>query len=283
MTDINTTTRDDAHPLDEALALQPGAPGHYSGRSTPAYWNMVGPFGGVTAATLLAAVLRHPQVLGEPLSLTVNYAAAIGEGDFTVQAVPVRTNRSTQHWTVSVLQPPAPGAEPQVTTTATVVTAVRRETWSAADMALPAVPAPARCPQVGPLFPVQWLRRYEMRPVGGALPPEWDGREADSLSQLWMRDAPARPLDFPALAAMADIFFPRVWLRRARQVPAGTVSITVYFHAGAPLLAATGTGYVLGQARAQEFRNGFFDQTAQLWNEAGALLATSHQIVYYKE
>ena len=48
-------------------------------------------------------------------------------------------------------------------------------------------------------------------------------------------------------------------------------------------LAQTGTGYLLGQARGQEFRNGFFDQTVQLWNEAGTMLATSHQIVYYKE
>ena len=39
----------------------------------------------------------------------------------------------------------------------------------------------------------------------------------------------------------------------------------------------------IGQARGQEFRNGFFDQTVQLWNEAGTMLATSHQIVYYKE
>ncbi|WP_313311755.1 thioesterase family protein [Pulveribacter sp.] len=284
MTDT-TPTPHAVHPLDDALQLQaqPQAPGRYTGRSTPAYWNMVGPFGGVTAATLVAAVLRHPEALGEPLSLTVNYAAAIGEGEFTVQAVPVRTNRSTQHWTVSVLQAPAGGGEPLVTTTATLVTAVRRETWSAADTPLPAVPGPQQCERIGAMFPVQWLQRYEMRPVSGTLPGQWDGSEADSQSQLWLRDAPARPLDFPALAAMADIFFPRVWLRRARQVPAGTVSITVYFHAGAELLARTGTGYVLGQARAQEFRNGFFDQTAQLWSEAGALLATSHQIVYYKE
>jgi hypothetical protein len=40
---------------------------------------------------------------------------------------------------------------------------------------------------------------------------------------------------------------------------------------------------LLGQAKAQAFRNGFFDQTAQLWSEAGVLLATSTQIVYYKE
>ena len=82
---------------------------------------------------------------------------------------------------------------------------------------------------------------------------------------------------------MADIFFPRVWLRRAQMVPAGTVSITIYFHASRAQLAATGEGYLLGQARAQEFRHGFFDHSAQLWNEAGTLLATSHQIVYYKE
>ena len=42
-------------------------------------------------------------------------------------------------------------------------------------------------------------------------------------------------------------------------------------------------GYLLGRARGQQFRNGYFDQTAQLWSEAGALLATSNQIVYYKE
>jgi hypothetical protein len=34
--------------------------------------------------------------------------------------------------------------------------------------------------------------------------------------------------------------------------------------------------------RAQAFRNGFFDQTALLWSEGGHLLASSHQVVYYK-
>ena len=150
-------------------------------------------------------------------------------------------------------------------------------------MPLPEVPAPSAQPAIPPGFGVEWLNRYEMRPVTGAIPRDWDGTGDHSLTQLWMRDAPPRPLDFVALAALADVFFPRVWLRRARHVPAGTVSITVYFHASAAQLQATGTGYLLGQARGQEFRNGFFDQTVQLWNEAGTMLATSHQIVYYKE
>ena len=49
------------------------------------------------------------------------------------------------------------------------------------------------------------------------------------------------------------------------------------------MLTASGSAYLLGQARAQTFRNGFFDQSSQLWNEAGLLLATTNQIVYFKE
>ena len=271
------------HPLDEALALTSSAPGQFTGQTHPGYWNMVGPFGGVTAATLLQAVMQHPDRLGDPLSLTVNYAGALTAGAFTVQATPVRTNRSTQHWTLTILQADAEGA-PVVTTTATAVTAVRRDTWSAGDVPMPAVPGPTAHPAIahGPEA-MEWLNRYEMRPVTGTLPEQWDGQGDSSLSLLWMRDEPTRTLDFCALAALADVFFPRVWLRRAVRVPAGTVSLTVYFHANSAELAATGSGYLLGQARGQEFRNGFFDQAAQLWNEAGAMLATSHQIVYFKE
>ena len=270
------------HPFDAALQLQPADPDRYTGHTSADYWNMVGPFGGTTAALVLQSVLRHPQLLGEPLSLTVNYAGALTSGAFTVGVRAVRTNRSTQHWTVELLQNDADG-QPVVTTTATVVTAARRETWSANDTPMPAVPAPNTSAALPQVPGVEWIRRYEMRPIEGGIPRQWDGSGDSSLTRLWMRDNPPRPLDFCSLAAMSDIFFPRVWLRRARQVPAGTVSITVYFHAGAQQLAAAGDGYLLGQARAQEFRNGFFDQTGQLWGTGGTLLATTHQIVYFKE
>ncbi|MDP4076520.1 acyl-CoA thioesterase II [Acidovorax sp. A1169] len=271
------------HPLDEALQLSTSgdAPGQYQGQTHPGYWNMVGPFGGITAASLLKAILLHPDRLGDPLSLTVNYAGALVEGAFTIQAVPVRTNRSTQHWTLSILQADAEGAL-VVTTTGTAVTAVRRETWSVGDLPMPEVTPPGELAPIARQG-VEWINRYEMRPLKGPIPNTWDGSGDHSTTQLWMRDAPPRPLDFLSLAALADVFYPRVWLRRARRVPAGTVSITVYFHASSEQLQATGTGHLLGQARGQEFRNGFFDQTAQLWNEAGTMLATSHQIVYYKE
>jgi acyl-CoA thioesterase len=40
---------------------------------------------------------------------------------------------------------------------------------------------------------------------------------------------------------------------------------------------------VLGQARGQGFGSGYFDHAGQLWSESGELLATTHQVMYYKE
>jgi acyl-CoA thioesterase len=270
------------HSFDDALRLEPagaGKPDTWLGHSSPAYWNMVGPFGGTTAATALRAIMLHPALLGEPVALTVNYAAAMAEGPFTVTARPARTNRSTQHWVVELSQDGDAGG---AVMTATAVTAARRETWSANDTTMPAATLPEASGRLR-FSTSAWTNRYDMRPVRGVIPQVWDGSGDDSLTQLWVRDDPPRPLDFPALAAMSDVFYPRVWLRRATRVPAGTVSITTYFHADSRQLAECGEGFLLGQARAQAFRNGFFDQTAQLWSETGVLLATSTQIVYYKE
>ena len=49
------------------------------GLAPEAYWNMAGPFGGTTAAVLLrAALLDQPEGV-EPVALTVNYCAAVGQ------------------------------------------------------------------------------------------------------------------------------------------------------------------------------------------------------------
>ena len=266
-----------SHPFDKAIKLAPQEDGTWLGHTSAPYANMVGPFGGVTAAQALNAVLVHPQLLGEPISLTVNFAAAVANGPFTVQARAARTNRSTQHWIIEMIQ------AGQTALTATAVTATRRETWSLDEETMPASPMPDQVPLPKVEAPMEWIKRYEVRPIVGGLPEVWDASGHSSLSQLWVRDNPPRPLDFASLAAIADIFFPRVFIRRSTHVPVGTVSMTVYFHANGQQLTEHGTGYLLGQARAQAFRNGFFDQTSQLWSESGALLVTTHQVVYYKE
>lgn len=276
------------HPLDQALTLTPigGAPAAdgtlgFEGAAHPAYANMVGPFGGVSAAQMLQAVLLHPQRLGDPVAFTINFAAAVADAPFRIWAQPARTNRSTQHWTMRLVQVDEHGAEHTVLT-ATAVTALRRNTWSADELPMPEAPAPEALERAMARGWVRWIERYDMRPLAGPMPAEWDGAESSSLTRLWVRDDPPRPLDFASLAALSDVFYPRIWRRRAVQTPIGTVSMTAYFHVGADRLAAVGDAYLLGQASAQTFYNGFFDQSGQLWSPGGELLVTTHQVVYYK-
>lgn len=265
-----------AHPLDAAIALAPCGSDAYSGHTSPAYANMVGPFGGVIGATLLNAVMGHPARLGDPLSLTVHYAAPIADGDFSVQARTMRTNRSTQHWLVELTQ------ADQVAAYATAVTALRRDTWTATDASFPAVPPAAAIEPLPPLPHAAWTSCYEMRFIDGG-PAAAASAEEPSQTRLWIRDQPPRPLDFPALAAISDAFFPRIFVRRQQRVPIGTVALTTFFHADAEQVGAQGEDPLLGVARGLHFGKGFFDQSAEIWNAAGQLLATSHQIVYFKE
>ena len=265
------------HPLDAALSLQPLGEGRFRGRTHPAWANMVGPFGGITAAQLLQACRIHPQCLGEPLALTVNYAGAIAEGDFNIEATPTRTNRSTQHWTLWLRQ------AGEVCSTGSAVFAIRRPTWSAPELEMPAVPPAEQVPAESKRPPVEWPRRYEFRFVEGGWPDDRHPQELpDSRTMLWVRDLPPRPLDAPALAAIADVFYPRIFRRRQRFTPAGTVSITTYFHADAAAFAAQGDRPLLAVATGRRFTQGFFDQSAELWSDDGHLLASSHQVVYFK-
>lgn len=261
--------------FDKGIVLEPAGDGQLRGHTVPEWANMVGPFGGITAATLLRAVELQPDVHGQPVALTVNYLAPIVDGDYEIRARAVRTNRSNQHWIVELSQ------HGDLKTTATAVFGIRRETWGDTELTRPAVPAAGQVPAGRDNGPT-WMSNYDMRYVAGAIPRPEDGVSDSSETSLWVRDTPARPLDFAALTAICDIFYPRVFLRLGRLIPAGTVSITVYFHADSESLAVQGDDFVLATARAQRYSSGHFDHSAHIWGTSGTLLATSHQIVYFK-
>ena len=264
--------------FDDAVALKEQPDGGWLGRTSDAYANMVGPYGGITAAVMLNAAMSHGERAGEPLALTVNFAAPVADGAYRVHARIVRNNRSTQHWSLELVQ------ETGVVATGTSVFALRRDTWSAAEVEMPSgLPRPEELPRA----PVQgrppWVLRYDMRFVSGGLS-AFDGRaQPDARTCLWIRDDPPRALDFISLAAICDNFYPRIFLRRHKRSLAGTVSMTTYFHADRAMLAGQADRFVLGVARALSYRKGFFDQSAEIWSDAGQLLASTHQIVYFRD
>ena len=266
------------HPFDAAIALEPLGDGRFRGATHPDWGNMVGPFGGITAATLLNAAWIHPARLGDPVALTVNYAGPVADGAFEIDAQPVRTNRSTQHWSIALRQAGA------VAATATAVFAARRDTWAAPELEMPRVPSADRVPLTAPRQGVTWSNRYEMRFIEGGWPDlHRDEPLPDSATALWIRDLPGRGLDARSLVALCDAFYPRVFRRRQRFTPAGTVSMTTYFHADGAALAECGDRPVLGCARGLRFVQGFHDQRAEVWSDDGLLLADSVQVVYYKD
>lgn len=269
-----------AHALDVALELEPLGEGRFCGRTTPEYWNMGGPFGGITAALLLRAVLDHPERRGRPVAQTVNFCAAVGEGAFTIEVRLVRDGRSTQHWQVEMVQEGR-----GVVTTSSVVTGAHRETWAHAPAARPDAPAPASVPRMETAGRNAWLSQYEFRVMEGRTGPDTEppGRIETSRSKMWIRDVPDRPLDYAALAALADSFIVRILLVRGYFVPVATVSLTTYFLADELALAAQGASPLLGVADAHAFRNGFADQSAELWADDGTLLCVSHQVTWYRD
>lgn len=187
-----------SHPFDAAISLAATGEHRFAGATHPAYANMVGPYGGATCAVLLNAALLHPQRLGEPIALTVNYAAPLADGSFEIEARPVRTNRSTQHWSMALAQQGA------VVATSSAVFAARRETWSAPEATPPAGMPPAITLPVSPVDSrPRWVQQYDMRFAEDESPALFSGTErTDSETRLWVRDEPPRPLDFPRLRGL---------------------------------------------------------------------------------
>jgi hypothetical protein len=177
------------------------------GPHQPAYANMIGPYGGITAAQASTRVLQHPSCSASrwrsPSTSPPRWptgrsgAAAAGAHQPLHPALDRRDpagragrgHRHRRH-----------RAAPR--------------TWAGHERRCREVP-PRRTCRAPRRRGVEWLNRYEMRFLKAAIPAHL-GRpgRGDSLSRLWVRDEPPRPLDFASLTALADVFFPRVWLRR---------------------------------------------------------------------
>lgn len=266
------------HSLDRAVRLDQIDPGRFVGETSPDYWNMAGPFGGVTAAVLMKAALQHPQWRGRPVAQTVNFCGAIAQGGFEVVVALAREGRSTQHWRLELVQGDS------VAATATVVSGASRETWSHHPGVAPVIPAPESLPVFSAAGRSSWLNRYEMRFERGA-PSRFEGgadRPGSAETRLWVRDAPARPLDYVALSALADSFVVRILQVRGDVPPVATVTLSTYFVGDEEELARQGDRPLLGAANARVFKHGFNDQSAELWSDQGTLLAISHQLVWFK-
>ena len=150
---------------------------------------MAGPFGGTTAAVLLRAALFDQPAGVEPVALTVNYCAALGKGAFTIDRIASRSGKSVRHVSVQMQQGDG------IVATASVVLALRRDTWSHQVATMPDVPPPAAVAAMPSDGRLPWLQRYEFRFVRGEWRPQTQTRIRrlhSAHSTLWVADLAAR-------------------------------------------------------------------------------------------
>ncbi len=266
------------HPLDAATKLEVTGD-KFQGATSDAYWNFTGPFGGATAATLLQAAMRHPKRQNLPLAMTINYCAPVAKGAFDVLVSEKRTNRSTQHFSVEMTQ------GDDTIATATLVFAARPEGFAHAPEKIPEVAFPEKIEPPKAKAPLAWIDRFDMRFASGfpVMRPKDDAPLGSARTEVWMRDNPSRKMDFLSLMNMSDAFFARPFHVLGRLIQVGTVSMTTYFHCDEADLAEVGEDYLLGVADANIFNKGYADQIASLWTRGGKLLATSQQILYFRD
>jgi acyl-CoA thioesterase len=265
------------HLFDDATRITAGD-SRWQGRTRDDYWAFVGPFGGATAATILRALIEHPQRAGDPLALTVNFCAPIAQGAFDLDLRLVKANRSTQHWSIEMTQ-----GSTDVATLATAVFAERRPSWSHQPAEFPQATAFEQTrPYTKAAAP--WVKQYDFRFIEGEpkFGPSPQATTASAFSKLWISDRVPRKIDVLSLIAMSDAFFGRVFHARGEVVPFGTVSLTTYFHADTESLAAEDITRVLAVADANIFHRSYGDQHGALWSPNGRLLATTTQIAYFK-
>ncbi len=267
------------HVFDKATRVSAGD-SQWRGHTSEDYWAFIGPFGGITAATMLRAITEHSQREGDPLALTVNYCAPIAAGPFDLDVRLIKANRSTQHWSVELTQ-----QDGETAAFATAVFAVRRPSWSHRPVARPEATSfedTKRYPKSG--LKMTWVRQYDFRfvegqPLFGA---GASGELASPFSKLWIGDTKPRRLDALSLASMSDAFFARIFHVRNELLPFGTVSLTTYFHVDADDLIAEDASNVLAVSDASVFHKSYSDQTGALWSPSGKLLVTTQQIAYFK-
>jgi acyl-CoA thioesterase len=257
--------------LTDSLTLQAIGEGTWRAFADPQNEANTGMFGGWTAALLLKSVLSDARAQGEPAALTVSYINRVSPGRaLAVNAAPAGGGRSVMTWRADIRR----DEDEASLASASVLLANRRESDGFTEWALPEAPAPEGLPMIHP--PAAFGQHVDMRmqkaPFGNQ----------DSHSVQWVRERTGHPADHVLLAYLADCYPPRILYRGSAPRPSSTLTMSVYFYASADELAAIGDDFILSEAVGTRAAQSIVGSQLRLWSRAGALLATSEQVCWFK-
>lgn len=262
--------------FDEAVALHALDGGRWRAHADRRHESISGMFGGWTAAISLQAVRRTADAAGStatPAAMTVHFVDRITPGEDVVLAVSrLGGGRSLAYWRAELL--PAEGD--RVLAHAMVTLANRRESDAHLEPVMPKAPDPNSLAQFQ--APGAQGQQTMIRPIWGHPP----FNQASTSSGAWIRLVDPRPIDPALLAYLADQFAPRSFYWNDGPRPSATLTMSIYFHATADELVAAGDDYLLNEAIGTRGEQSTSGAQLRMWSRAGALLATSEQLCWYR-
>ena len=261
----------------ETMPLERLGPGRWTTVAGPEWANPGGGlWGGYAIGLSIRVLAAEPDARGEPLSLTLAYAAAVPAGPLEIRTRCIRQGGSVGVWQVELM---AAGSD-AVGVHAIVTMARRPQTPSFAFASMPDAPPPESLPAPPP--PTDEAR------YGGAT---FERRSLDSFpvtrsdssrSLMWMRSR-SGPLDKALLGMATDNSAPRAMYALGHAVRTTTLSLTAYLHATTEELAEIGDDFILVECEGRVGGGGASDERSSYWSRGGKLLATSEQLAWYRE
>jgi acyl-CoA thioesterase len=255
--------------LDQDTELRPLADGDYGGKVLERWWTPRGPLGGYVMAILMRGILLGVEdVERQPRSLTVHFLRPPKAGPVTVRPRVEREGRSLTTCTarleqegellalgIAALSKPWPGP-----------------LFSEAPMPEVDPPGPRESAEPPPGTPNPTFRdQLTMQRRFGELP---FSRAEHAETGGWLGLLEERPLDALSVLVLADAWYPAPWPRLDSLAPAPTIEMTVHFRAPLPLPDSL----LLGRFGTRLVRDGFFDESGELWAADGTLVAQSRQL-----
>jgi acyl-CoA thioesterase len=257
--------------LEDSLALYATGEGSYRAYADPQNEAGNGMFGGWTAAVLLKSVLVDPRIEGEPSALNVNYVSRIApKSELTVRVQPLGGGRSVMTWRTQIFHE----GKDDVLATAHVVLTNKRQTTTFTEFTRPEAPEPDTLPMIHP--PAVFGQNVDMR--AWRLP---FGNE-DSHYANWIRERSGHPVDHVLLAYLSDAYPPRIMGRAPGPKPSSTLTLSAHFFATAAELAAIGDDFIMNESVGTRAEASTVGAQLRMWSRAGALLATSEQLCWFK-
>jgi acyl-CoA thioesterase len=256
--------------FDDDIALRPAGQDVYEGEIRGGWWTPRGPLGGYVMAIVLHALEQTvDDPARQPRSCTMHFLRSPQAGPITVRTAVERAGRTLTSVSGRLEQ------DGKLMALALGAFSTAWESPLLNDAKMPDVDPPrdriSEPRGVPDTMPPPFVERMVFQHRFG--PPLFSRADRAEVGG-WLGMREERDLDAPAIAVLADAWFPAPWPRLRALAPAPTIDLTIYFRAPLPI----DDTLLLGHFRTKLVRDGFFEEDGELWGPDGTLLAQSRQL-----